>query len=88
MGSRLLDSEALSANATATKLALEKFSAGGQATVYIVSGKGVWEATPRGGSTAANPAWRRTYVHASEFPLFLILPCRDGAQLTTNVLSH
>lgn len=66
MGSRLLDTPALAANATATKLALERFSAGGQATVYIVSGKGVWDAQPRGGSTAVNPAWRRAVVHASE----------------------
>ncbi|KAK3937418.1 FAD-binding domain-containing protein [Diplogelasinospora grovesii] len=65
MGSRLLDQQALTANITATKIALEKFAAGGQATVYIVSGKGVHNAQPRGGSTAANPAWRRTYVHAT-----------------------
>lgn len=66
MSSRLLDGPALAANATATKAALQRFSAGGQATVYIVSGKGVWTAQPRGGSTAVNPGWRRTYVHASE----------------------
>jgi hypothetical protein len=66
MGSRLLDEQALTANATALKVALEKFSAGGQATVYIVSGKGVFNAKPRGGSNAVGPAWRRTYVHASE----------------------
>ena len=66
MGSRLLDGPALTANATATKLAFEKFADGGQATVYIVSGKGVWHAQPRGGDTAANPAWRKTYVHASK----------------------
>lgn len=65
MGSRLLDTQALTGNITATKLAFEKFAAGGQATAYIVSGKGVWTAKPRGGSTAVNPAWRRTVVHAT-----------------------
>jgi len=70
MGSRLLDATALAGNLTATKAALQRFSAtAGQATVYIVSGKGVFTAKPRGGSTAVNPAWRRTYVHASEFYL-------------------
>jgi hypothetical protein len=66
MSSRLLDGPALAANITATKQALQKFSAGGQATVYIVSGKAVWTAQPRGGATAVNPAWRKTYVHASK----------------------
>lgn len=68
MSSRLLDKEALTGNVTALKTGLQRFSAGGQATVYIVSGKGVFEAKPRGGGTAVNPAWRRTYVHASEYP--------------------
>ncbi|KAK4187062.1 Tetrahydrocannabinolic acid synthase [Podospora australis] len=65
LGSRLLDTQALSSNITATKLAFEKFAAGGQANPYIVSGKGVWTAKPRGGSTAVSPAWRRTVVHAT-----------------------
>jgi hypothetical protein len=66
MGSRLLDEKALSANVTATKIAFEKFSAGGIATVYLVAGKGVKEAVPRGGSNAVSPAWRRTLAHASK----------------------
>lgn len=66
MASRLLDREALTGNMTALKTGLQRFSAGGQATVFIVSGKGVFDAKPRGGATAVNPAWRRTYVHASE----------------------
>jgi hypothetical protein len=74
MGSRLLDVPALTANATATKQAFQKFSLGGQATVYIVSGKGVWEAQPRGGGNAAHPAWRKTLAHASKikFPLCMM----------------
>jgi hypothetical protein len=66
MGSRLLDAAALSANATATKLAFEQFAGGDLTTAYIVSGKGVWNAKPRGGSNAVLPAWRNTIVHASE----------------------
>jgi hypothetical protein len=73
MGSRLLDRGALAANLTATKAALDRFSSAGDGgmapglvTAYIVSGKAVWEAKPRGGSTAVNPAWRRTHVHASK----------------------
>ncbi|KAH9887786.1 FAD binding domain-containing protein [Xylariomycetidae sp. FL2044] len=65
MSSRLLDEKALTSNLTASKVAFERFSAGGQATVYIVSGKGVHQATPRGGSTASSPAWRSAYVHAT-----------------------
>lgn len=67
MSSRLLDREALTADSNATKRGLERFSAGGQATVYIVSGKGVRDARPRGGGTAVHPSWRRTYVHASKW---------------------
>jgi hypothetical protein len=67
MSSRLLDGPSLMSNATATKLAFEKFSEGGFATVYIVSGKGVWNAKPRGGRNAALPAWRKSYVHSSQF---------------------
>ena len=67
VASRLLDVEALSGNATKTRAALEKFSAGGQATVFMVSGKGVHNAKPRDGGNAVLPAWRKVYVHASEF---------------------
>ncbi|KAK3349476.1 FAD binding domain-containing protein [Lasiosphaeria hispida] len=89
MGSRLLDTPALAANATATKLALERFSAGGQATVYIVSGKGVWDAQPRGGSTAVNPAWRRAVVHATASVSFAPLneTARAAAISQTNSLT-
>lgn len=66
MASRLLDPAALGRNLTATREAFDAFSAGaGFATAYIVSGKGVWEARPRGGRGAMNPAWRRAVVHAS-----------------------
>jgi len=32
--------------------------------LYMVSGKGVWDAEPRGGGDAVNPAWRKALVHA------------------------
>ncbi|KUJ23468.1 FAD-binding domain-containing protein [Mollisia scopiformis] len=65
MGSRLLDEKALSGNTTATKVAFEKFTEGGISTAYLVAGKGVKEAVPRGGSNAVCPAWRKTLVHAT-----------------------
>jgi hypothetical protein len=74
IASRLLDTKALTGNATALKGALEKFSAGGQATVFIVSGKGVHDAKPRGGGNAVLPAWRKAYVHASESSSCVNLP--------------
>ncbi|OAA56221.1 FAD-binding, type 2 [Niveomyces insectorum RCEF 264] len=65
MSSRLLDREALTTDMAALKLALAKFSAAGLATVYIVAGKAVHNARPRGGGNAVLPAWRRTYVHST-----------------------
>ncbi|CAK7224069.1 hypothetical protein SBRCBS47491_005423 [Sporothrix bragantina] len=65
MSSRLLDRPALTSDLSALKLALAKFSAAGQCTVYIVSGPGVHNAQPRGGSNSVLPVWRRTYVHAT-----------------------
>ncbi|CZR51587.1 related to isoamyl alcohol oxidase [Phialocephala subalpina] len=70
MGSRLLDEKALSANVTATKLAFERFSEGGVATAYLIAGKGVREAVPRGGSNAVCPAWRRALIHATASAAF------------------
>lgn len=69
MSSRLLDAHALTNNATAVKLAMERFAEGGAATVFMVSGKGVHNAQPRGGGNAVLPAWRTTYVHASKSSL-------------------
>ncbi len=70
VGSRLLDKNSLTANETALRIALEEFSAGGEAAVFLVSGNGVHNAKPRGGSNAILPAWRKAYVHASLFPPF------------------
>lgn len=43
------------------------------ATAYLVSGKGVHHARPRGGDNAVHPAWRSAYVHASAFSLSPLL---------------
>lgn len=74
LGSRLLDEKALTANATAVKEAYKIITpSGGVTSIYLVSGKGVWNAVPRGGSNAANPAWRKALVHTSKtFPLELL----------------
>lgn len=67
LGSRLLDSKALT-NATALK---EMFNTvvpeGGLLSMFLVSGKGVHNAQPRGGGNAVNPAWRTSFVHAGMF---------------------
>jgi hypothetical protein len=66
IGSRLLPRSALTSNLTASASALRQFvSPIGLATAYLVSGKGVHNATPRGGSNAVNPGWRTAYVHAT-----------------------
>ena len=70
LGSRLLDRTALTANLTRSSLALEGFANGSIATAYLVSGKGVRDAKPRGCGNAVLPAWRRAYVHASKFVCF------------------
>lgn len=34
--------------------------------LYMVSGTGVWDAKPRGGGDAVNPAWRKALIHAGK----------------------
>lgn len=69
LGSRLLDGEALSGNRTALKQAIIQATPPNSMTqANLVAGKNVWNAQPRGGSDAINPAWRKAYVHASMPP--------------------
>ena len=68
LGSRLLDKAALTANLTKSSAAYEGFANGTLATAYLVSGKGVHNAHPRGCGNAVLPAWRKAYVHASASP--------------------
>jgi hypothetical protein len=69
VGSRLLPAEALTANLTAVKVALQGFNPVGTSglSVDFVSGKGVWNAKPRGGSDSVNPAWRKAVIHLSKY---------------------
>lgn len=71
--SRLLDGESLTGNPKRLKSALQA-AMGSSATMsaFMVAGKGVQEAKPRGGGNAVNPAWRTAYVHACELPMFFI----------------
>jgi hypothetical protein len=66
IGSRLLDRAALTANVSALQDTLERMATGSIAAAYLVGGKGVQNAKPRGGSNAVVPAWRKAYVHASK----------------------
>ncbi|KAJ4298635.1 hypothetical protein N0V88_003666 [Collariella sp. IMI 366227] len=66
IGSRLLDEKALTKGGLRRRAeALRVFAGGEVATVFLVSGKGVHEARPRGCGNAVLPAWRRAYVHAT-----------------------
>ena len=66
IGSRLLDVDAITKNLTALSLVFKSLSAGGSASAYLVTGKGVWDAKPRGGGNSVCPAWRTAIVHASK----------------------
>ena len=69
IGSRLLDEEGLTSNLTTIKGAFKAaFPPGAVTDAYLVGGKGVMEATPRGGSNAVNPALRKAFVHTSRRP--------------------
>lgn len=64
LASRLLDRAALTGDSAALRGALKAGDKPhGQRGFLAVAGKGVQEATPRGGN-AVNPAWRKAYVHA------------------------
>jgi hypothetical protein len=63
--SRLLTKDALEYDESKLSHALEQgFKPSSGMVVHLVSGKGVRNAKPRGGSLSVNPGWRETYVHA------------------------
>jgi hypothetical protein len=68
MASRLLDAEALEGGQSedAIRDALETFAQGDLNTIFLVAGRGTWNAKPRGGGNAVTPAWRKAVVHASK----------------------
>lgn len=64
VGSWLLPAETLTDDALNN--ALIKFLGESGGRLYMVSGNGVWNADPRGGSNAVNPAWRKALIHAGK----------------------
>ncbi|KAL3301671.1 FAD binding domain-containing protein [Colletotrichum asianum] len=83
--SRLLDEAALTedvdALAAAVGTATERV---GRVTAFLVSGRGVHEAVPRGGGNAVHPAWRRAYIHAmatAQFPAMNATAKREAIEL-------
>ncbi|KAJ0267575.1 hypothetical protein Brms1b_013703 [Colletotrichum noveboracense] len=83
--SRLLDEAALTedvdALATAVGTVTEKV---GRLTAFLVAGKGVHEAVPRGRGNAVHPAWRRAYIHAmatAQFPAMNATAKREAIEL-------
>lgn len=69
LGSRLLDGKAL-ANQTALRETYKSLADAGIVSVYLVGGKNVMNAKPRGGGNAVNSAWRKAYVHTREYLFF------------------
>ncbi|KAI0453359.1 FAD-binding domain-containing protein [Xylaria acuta] len=66
VGSRLLDEKALASQSTALGEAF-KHSHG---SAYLVAGKGVRDAKPRGGSISVTPTWRKAIIHAVNGHIF------------------
>ncbi|KAJ6445442.1 FAD-binding, type 2 [Purpureocillium lavendulum] len=63
VASRLLERDVLQGNSTRFPSALkEAFKANKRFDIFMVGGKGVRDAQPRGGSNAVHPAWRRAAV--------------------------
>ncbi|KAF5009331.1 hypothetical protein FDECE_4429 [Fusarium decemcellulare] len=63
--SRLLDKDTLTKDLDALSDALKPILIDdGWLATYLVAGKGVNEAKPRGGGNAVHPAWRKAYIHA------------------------
>jgi hypothetical protein len=70
MNSRLLGKDVLEGDAAALAHALK--TAGSAHAweglpAYLIAGKGVAEAKPRGGGNAVHPAWRKAYLHTRRF---------------------
>lgn len=76
LGSRLLDDKALTGNRKALEKALRSTSESGIVTAHLVGGKGVHDTGHiPGGGNAVNPAWRKAYLHASEFSYLSLIFC-------------
>ncbi|KAK1585369.1 FAD binding domain-containing protein [Colletotrichum navitas] len=63
--SRLIDEQTLTGDADALAGAVETMISNvGGMYAFLVSGKGVHDAEPRGGGNAVHPSWRRAYILA------------------------
>lgn len=74
IGSRLLPAEVLTRDLAKLKTALmgAASNVAGGVQVYLLGGKGVRDAIPRGGSDAVNPAWRTSLLHVGTFNSVLL----------------
>ncbi|KAJ8131939.1 hypothetical protein O1611_g1684 [Lasiodiplodia mahajangana] len=66
VGSRLLDEKAFSISSSD----LGKAFMAAKSSAYLVAGKGVRNAKPRGGSISAAPTWRKAVVHSTNGHIF------------------
>lgn len=68
--SRLMDKDLLTKDLDVLSDAIEPALVdGGWLGTYLVAGKGVHEAKPRGGGNSVHPAWRSAYVHAGKYTI-------------------
>jgi len=75
-GSRLVDAATLQGNATALRDALEAMTLGdGYVLPFLLGGRGVWNAKPRGGDDSVVPVWRKAVAHISMCPLRYLPKC-------------
>ncbi|KAI0397651.1 FAD-binding domain-containing protein [Xylariaceae sp. FL0594] len=63
IGSRLLDEAAFSSHNSTYLGQVLQGSGSSTPSPFLVGGKGVWNARPRGGSTAVTPTWRKALAH-------------------------
>ncbi|TGJ87926.1 hypothetical protein E0Z10_g875 [Xylaria hypoxylon] len=82
VGSRLLDEKALASSDSASLGQTFKLARG---SAYLVAGKGVQNAKPRGGSTSVTPTWRKAVVHAVNGNVFAPLNATARAEALTTV---
>lgn len=80
VGSWLLPPDTLKENAFGDALVDFLGPAGGR--LYMVAGAGVWDAKPRGGGNAINPAWRKALIHAGKSSSILLSRQYDFKTLT------
>ncbi|KAI0191937.1 FAD-binding domain-containing protein [Astrocystis sublimbata] len=81
VGSRLLDNEALAASSSVLGEAFKVYDG----AAYLVAGKGVRDAKPRGGSTSVNPNWRKTIAHTVNHVVFQPLNATAKAEALVRV---